>query len=292
MNNMNANQNNMYNNNINLNNQGNIGINNNQNQNLNNYQSNNQGNIIQNNINNIQNNINNNNINQINSQFNNNNIIPNNNIMNNKINQNQNACNMDISNIETIIQTDIRQNNAAQSDFNNNNNNFQNKDNNIVYNENSQDVPMKQNKNELNLSKNKSSGQISSSNILKIEKSESKLSSSDSGIKNRRLNKHIPKQIDETIYFKEESKNQIVDRNEMNIIRNIIEILYSSCNDQSSDTLSELICDQIKKKLGGEWFVMAQGQDEKLSFNISSVSNTNIIKIRIGESRIHIGKLK
>ena len=282
MNNMNINQNNMYNNNMNLNNQGNIGINNNQNQNFNNYQGNNQGNTIQNNINNIQNNINNNNINQINSQFNNN-INPNNNIMNNNINQNQNACNMDISNIENKIQ----QNNAEQSGFNKNNNTFQNKDNNIVYND-----QMNQHKNKLIPNMHKSTGQLSSSKKLGKEKFESKLSSSDGGIKNRPLNKHIPKQIDETIYFKEESKNQIVDRNEMNIIRNIIEILYSSCNDQSSYILSELICNEIKKKLGGEWFVLAQGQNDKLSFNISSVSNTNIIKIKIGESRIQIGKLK
>ena len=121
----------------------------------------------------------------------------------------------------------------------------------------------------------------------------SKLSSSDIGIKIKRLNKYTPQQIDETIVFKEESaSNLTVDRNEMNIIRDLIEVFYTSFNEQNTENLSELISNAIKKKLGGEWFVMAQSLKQKLAFTISSVSYTDIIKFKVGESRIHIAKLK
>ena len=78
----------------------------------------------------------------------------------------------------------------------------------------------------------------------------------------------------------------------MNIIRDLIEVFYTSFNEQNTENLSELISNAIKKKLGGEWFVMAQSLKQKLAFTISSVSYTDIIKFKVGESRIHIAKLK
>ena len=171
------------------------------------------------------------------------------------------------------------------------NNVMKNKDNNIEHDDMLQNNSKIQNINPINQSMISSSGNFKT-NKLKPEIYGSNLSNSDSGIIFKKLNKHIPKQIEQTIFFKEESTNQVVDRNELNIIRGIIEVFYSSFNEQSSETLSELICKEIKRKLGGEWFVMALSPKEKLCFTMSPVSNTNIIKLKIGESRIQIAKLK
>ena len=284
--NMNYNQNNMFNNNINFNKPNNVS--NNQNENLNNFNNKNQNNFNQNNINNYQNQININPNNQINPQFNNNMIS--NNMMDNKINQNKN---MNIinnkDNNQQIPQTSIN-NNVQQFNFSGNSNKLGNKDNNID-NSNTRD----DSKNRIITSIMNNSYRNSSKKLQINENIEykSKLSSSDSGIKIKRLNKHIPQQIDETIVFKEESaSNLTVDRNEMNIIRDLIEVFYTSFNEQNTENLSELISNAIKKKLGGEWFVMAQSLKQKLAFTISSVSYTDIIKFKVGESRIHIAKLK
>ena len=172
------------------------------------------------------------------------------------------------------------------------NNIMENKDNNIKHDdENCQNNSKNQNFNQINQSMINSSGNLKT-NALKHEMNGSNLSNSDGGINVKKLNKHIPKQTEKTIYFKEETANQVVDRNELNIIRGIIEVFYSSFTEQSSETLSELICKEIKRKLGGEWFVMVLGPNQNLCFAMSPVSNTNIIKLRIGESRIQIAKLK
>ena len=192
-----------------------------------------------------------------------------------------------------IIQNKIdNENESGMFGFQNNVNNvMENKDNNIEHDEMLQNNSKILHINSINLSMISSSGNFKT-NKLKPEIYGSNLSNSDSGIIFKKLNKHIPKQIEQTIFFKEESTNQVVDRNELNIIRGIIEVFYSSFNEQSSETLSELICKEIKRKLGGEWFVMALSPKEKLCFTMSPVSNTNIIKLKIGESRIQIAKLK
>jgi hypothetical protein len=274
---MNYNQNNMNQNNENFQNPNDINANNIQNNNLNNCQNINQNNINQNNINNIQNEPNNINLaNQINSQLNNNNIP--NNMINNNINQNN-------INIE-------KENENENEMMRFQNNIMENKDNNIKHDdENCQNNSKNQNFNQINQSMINSSGNLKT-NALKHEINGSNLSNSDGRINVKKLNKHIPKQIEKTIYFKEETANQVVDRNELNIIRGIIEVFYSTFTEQSSETLSELICKEIKRKLGGEWFVMVLGPNQNLCFAMSPVSNTNIIKLRIGESRIQIAKLK
>ena len=116
----------------------------------------------------------------------------------------------------------------------------------------------------------------------------------DNGKNLKLINKHfIPKTSgDITIFCSEETTDLSIDRNEMNIIRNIIETIYTIYNGNVKETLSELVSKEIKKKLGGEWFVIVHSQKQKLYYNISTVSNTNIIKLKIGESKFQIAKIK
>ena len=116
----------------------------------------------------------------------------------------------------------------------------------------------------------------------------------DNGKNLKLINKHfIPKTSgDITIFCSEETTDLSIDRNEMNIIRNIIETIYTIYNGNVKETLSELVSKEIKKKLGGEWFVIAYSQKQKLFFNISSVSDSNLIKLKIGESKFQIAKIK
>jgi len=92
--------------------------------------------------------------------------------------------------------------------------------------------------------------------------------------------------------------SQVIDRNESNIIKNIVEIYYTtfgrSEDEQQNEnkSLSSLISSQIKNKLGGEWFVFVSKKNDNLYFNISSINESDILVIDIGESIFRIAKTK
>lgn len=92
--------------------------------------------------------------------------------------------------------------------------------------------------------------------------------------------------------------SQVIDRNESNIIKNIVEIYYTtfgrSEDEQQNEnkSLSSLISSQIKNKLGGEWFVFVSKKNDDLYFNISSINESDILVIDIGESIFRIAKTK
>ena len=91
---------------------------------------------------------------------------------------------------------------------------------------------------------------------------------------------------------------QVIDKNETNTIKSIIEIIYTTTKiDQNSqnngnNTLSYLINSEIKKRLGGEWFIFVCQKDQKIFFNFSTISSSDFLVIEIGNSRFQIAKTK
>ena len=100
--------------------------------------------------------------------------------------------------------------------------------------------------------------------------------------------------FDETILCSTEFVPRGVDKNDVNEIRRIIELKYTSFNEKGNTTISELISEEIKKNFGGEWFVFAYNMnlEPKLPFTISSVSKSDILKFRMGESIFQIARIK
>ena len=209
----------------------------------------------------------------------------NNNINNNQMGNNNINNNMNSNNVEKNNQTN---NNANGNSFVNNNNCNINQEiqNNIVQNPNNQEKNIKASSiNNIILDKE-------DLNLKKEEDNKSNVLSNDSEIRIKKLNKHTPNIPETTFFCKVESSPQAFDKNEINEIRSIIETFYTSFNIKSSDSISELISDAIKNKLGGEWFVIAQSLDQKLSFIISSVSDSDIIEFKIGNSKFKVAKIR
>ena len=88
--------------------------------------------------------------------------------------------------------------------------------------------------------------------------------------------------------------SQIIDQNESNIIKCIIQVIYSSFDEKKNKKLSDEISEEIKKKLGGEWFVFVsnKNKEEKIKFQITMFEETDYLIITIGSSKFKIEKLK
>ena len=86
-------------------------------------------------------------------------------------------------------------------------------------------------------------------------------------------------------------ESQSIDKNETNLIKNIIQIEYSNSN-KTHEFLSEIITEKIKRKLGGEWFIYICEQNQNISFSISTVSDSDFLIIKVGTSLFKIAKVK
>ena len=93
---------------------------------------------------------------------------------------------------------------------------------------------------------------------------------------------------------KQESNS--IDRNEVNEIKNIIQLRYSaSLNNEMENKnfyLSDLVCSDIKKKLQGEWFVFVSEDNQNIPFCISTVSESEFLILTIGKSSFKVAKIK
>ncbi len=104
---------------------------------------------------------------------------------------------------------------------------------------------------------------------------------------------HTPNnEINENTTCKIEQYSESIDNNETNIIKNIVQIFFSNFGRKREDkTLSHSITKEIKKKLGGEWFVFVSNKNDNIHFNISSISNSDYLIIVINQSRFKIAKM-
>ena len=100
----------------------------------------------------------------------------------------------------------------------------------------------------------------------------------------------------QSIICKIVQKGEIIDQNQSNEIKSIVQNYYSKYvlrNDNKEiKTLSEKICNEIKKKYIGEWFVFISDIKSKFPFTLSTVSPSDILKIHIGSSQFSIAKYK
>ena len=89
--------------------------------------------------------------------------------------------------------------------------------------------------------------------------------------------------------------SQIIDQNESNIIKCIIQSIYSSFDIKKEKKLSDEISKEIKNKLGGEWFVFVSDifkEEQKIKFRISMFDENDYLVMIIGSSIFKIAKLK
>ena len=88
--------------------------------------------------------------------------------------------------------------------------------------------------------------------------------------------------------------SQIIDKNESNIIKCIIQSIYSSFDIKKGKKLSDEISKEIKNKLGGEWFVFVSDifKEKKIKFRITMFDESDYLVMIIGSSIFKIAKLK
>ncbi len=113
------------------------------------------------------------------------------------------------------------------------------------------------------------------------------------------------RKIPNTIHKPDDNKNralsyqiinhsQIIDQNETNIIKCIIQSIYSSYDDKKEKKLSDEISNEIKNKLGGEWFVFVSNinKENKIKFRITMFDEQDYLIISIENSKFTIAKIK
>lgn len=223
---------------------------------------------------------------------------------NNKMNspQKQNGNGNNIFNHNTYNINNYNNSNKLKKD-NNMSLEEQEKDHRFVNKKQNNNVPKKQTKNsnnnnkiQINLNNSKTPNGISPTNNNpkhKKNKSESM---------NENIN-YLGGVIHKPVFFKPivcrvTNFTPVIDKNETNTIKSIIEIIYTTTKiDQNSqnngnNTLSYLINSEIKKRLGGEWFIFVCQKDQKIFFNFSTISSSDFLVIEIGNSRFQIAKTK
>lgn len=100
---------------------------------------------------------------------------------------------------------------------------------------------------------------------------------------------HKPKISDKTIRTHVISKCSSIDQNELNEIKSIVTLAYSRCE----LPLSDKICNEIKKKLTGTWFVFVSDCiNEPPKFSLSCVSDSEILKIKLEDTMIQICRIQ
>jgi hypothetical protein len=208
---------------------------------------------------------------------------------NNIKDDNKNIMNKKIQNIDNNIEN----NNHLKLDNKDNNGNDYNNCNNYKYNN---DDKKNSNSNNTKVEKKKVNKQLVPDREIKNYGHQNKDKNKENSIQS--IHKfHKPNTLNLT-YSSIISKSDAIDKNEINTIKNIVEINYTTFernrDKQISEkkTLSYLINSEIKKNLGGEWFVFVSKKVDKISFNLSTVSSTDFLTIEIGNSLFKIARTK
>ena len=102
--------------------------------------------------------------------------------------------------------------------------------------------------------------------------------------------RHVPN-LENSIMCTVNQDSPSIDKNEVNAIKNIIQIAYSNFQNNNGN-LSDIIIEHIKKKLGGEWFIFICDEGKDISFTVSTVSDTDFLILKLGKSIFKIAKVK
>ena len=110
-------------------------------------------------------------------------------------------------------------------------------------------------------------------------------------ISNYQRNHYNPKEEGSIMSVIEKSTN-LIDKNETNEINTIVQQIYSLflSNKNPTEYISDVITTKIKHKIHGEWFVLVSNKD--IPFSFSTISESDILVIKIGKTRFFIAKIK
>ena len=186
-------------------------------------------------------------------------------------NQNNNFQNMYMQNNLYQISNNQNQNNLNNQNNqfnNNNNNNVKIINNNFFQNNDNQNINYQGNyiNNNQNIYNNNKNDFIKTMHIPKIDK-------------------------DKSILCNISHQTPNIDKNETNEIKSMIQLLYSNFG-RNREKLSSKLSEEIKNKLGGEWFVFVSKKNNKIQFNIATISESDYLVIDIGNSVFKIAKMK
>ena len=204
----------------------------------------------------------------------------------------------------TDIKNKINNNNNFQNYINNgNHNNNNNRNDNYEKNFNNygnyQSPKNNGNYNEKNEQNKFNNYLVNNKNLKNIDNNESNPKYENINKNNndkQKENKFIPKKhkpnLQDSIICNIIKITESIDSNETNVIKSIVELLYSTYSNNNKKTLSTIISENIKNKLGGEWFVFISKKNSKISLNFTTVSESDFLVINIGQSLLKIAKTK
>jgi uncharacterized protein (DUF885 family) len=206
------------------------------------------------------------------AQMNNNNN-QNNNMNWNKNNQNQNMMNQNnnmpnMSNMNQVNMSNMNQVNMS----NMNQNNMQNMNQNNV-----------QNMNQNNMQNMNQNNQVFNNN-----------NNNQMNLPSNYQREHYKTSEEGSIMSIIERSPSLIDKNEINEIVTIVQQIYSSflSNSNQAEYISDVISSKIKHKIHGEWFVLVSESSKNIPFNFSTISESDILTIKIGKTKFYIAKLK
>ena len=106
---------------------------------------------------------------------------------------------------------------------------------------------------------------------------------------NHQIKKHKP-EINENCVFSIEKMSKLIDKNETNKIKTILESNYDLF--ESGHYLSDVFSAKIKKRLSGEWFVFVSNKKDNISLIISALSEDDFLIICFGNTKFQIARIK
>ena len=149
----------------------------------------------------------------------------------------------------------------------------------------------------INISKNLDN--FNGSSVSKTTTTVSQNSNNNINNKNQEIDyksrKHIPNTSKkDTFNCIIEKETDIIDANETNLIKSIVQYVYTNFNkNKENKKLSFILSEKIKRRLGGEWFIFISNYNQDIPFNIYPLTEEDYLIIKIKEKcKIKIAKLK
>ena len=197
---------------------------------------------------------------------------------------NQNQMNMNQNN---------NQNNQMRfgNNYNNNQNNFNNQNNNNNNNQMMNNNNQNMNNNNQNMNNNNQNMNNNNQNMNNYNQNMNNMDNNNQA-KNFKRTIYKTKVGDMSVMCAVQQYSELIDKNEVNEIKNIIQINYTAIGHDQKIILSDIISNQLKQKLQGEWFVFVSDVGKNVDFSISTVSKSGFLIIRIGNSQFIIAKIR
>jgi uncharacterized protein (DUF885 family) len=221
----------------------------------------------------------------------------NNNMNWNKNNQNQNMMNQNnnmpnMSNMNQVNMSNMNQVNMS----NMNQNNMQNMNQANMSNMNQANMSNMNQNNMQNMNQNNMQN-MNQNNVQNMNQNNQVFNNNNNNQMNLPSNyqrEHYKTSEEGSIMSIIERSPSLIDKNEINEIVTIVQQIYSSflSNSNQAEYISDVISSKIKHKIHGEWFVLVSESSKNIPFNFSTISESDILTIKIGKTKFYIAKLK